>query len=199
MHKKAHAHFKKSDPILYGYCLRVTLEPPVAHHADLFTELCDCIVSQQLSGRAASTIFGRFLDLFPKRKVTVPYLLTISDETLRACGTSWAKVRSLKDLAAKVATKKLDLKRLDTLPDDQVMAQLVQVKGIGPWTAEMFMMFALGREDIFSYGDLGLKNAIKKIYGYKKDPTPKQLEKIVSRWKPYRTHAARILWKSLDL
>jgi len=198
MKKHIVEHFKKSDPILFEYIAKVDIG--TFHKTeDLFESLCDEIISQQLSGKAASTIFDRFKKLFPDGKITPDKVLKMSDEKIREAGTSWAKVRSLKDLAEHVKTKKLDLEHLRQLPDEEVMKQLVQVKGIGPWTAEMFMMFTLEREDIYSHGDLGLKKAIQKIYGFKKEPTKQQVEKIITKWRPYRTVAAQILWKTLDL
>jgi len=198
MSVKVRKHFKKNDPILFSYFEKVEL----IHHrppSDLFVELCDTIISQQLSGKAAATIFGRFKNLFPKKKITAKGVLKLSEAKIRSCGTSNAKVRSLKDLAQKVISRELKLKRLKDLSDEDVVNELVKVKGIGPWSAEMFLMFGLGREDVFSYGDLGLRNALKKMYGFKKDPSAKQVEKIVGRWKPFRTYASRILWKSLEL
>ncbi|MBI3559512.1 DNA-3-methyladenine glycosylase 2 family protein, partial [Candidatus Gottesmanbacteria bacterium] len=108
------------------------------------------------------------------------------------------KTRFIRDLAHQVLTKSVQLDQLAQLSDQDVIVELTKVKGIGPWTAEMFLMFTLGREDVFSYGDLGLRKAIKKLYGFKKDPTVKQMDKIVHKWKPFRSFAARILWKSLD-
>jgi DNA-3-methyladenine glycosylase II len=192
------AHFKKSDPILFEYIAKVNVEDFTKHN-DLFVSLCDEIISQQLSGKAAETIFQRFKKLFPNEEITAKTLSKIPEEAIRAAGCSWAKVRSLKDLADHVLTKKLHLEKLDTLADEEVIKELVQVKGIGPWTAEMFMMFTLGREDIFSHGDLGLKKAIQRMYGFKKEPTINQVEKLLKKWSPYKTYAARILWKSLDI
>jgi 3-methyladenine DNA glycosylase/8-oxoguanine DNA glycosylase len=126
-------------------------------------------------------------------------LLTLSDDEIRACGASWAKVRSLKDLATKVSDGSVKLHLLDQMSDIEVKNHLIQIKGVGPWTAEMFLMFALVREDVFSMGDLGLKKGMMKVYGYRKDPSLAQIEKIVSRWKPYRSYASRILWKSLEI
>ena len=125
--------------------------------------------------------------------------MKIPDQKIRDAGLSWAKVKYLKDLADKVKNKVIHLEKLDTLSNEEVITELTKVKGIGPWTAEMFLMFTLGREDVFSHGDLGLKNAIKKLYGFKKDPTRKQVEKIIARWTPYKTYACRILWKSLEI
>lgn len=198
MVKKAGEHFKKHDPLLFSYFEKIEL---VTHQpsSDLFVELCDTIINQQLSGKAAATIFDRFQNLFPKKKITPKGLLKLSDAKIRSCGTSNAKVKSLKDLAQKVASGELNLNKLKKLPDEEVVNELIKVRGIGPWSAEMFLMFGLGREDVFSHGDLGLRKAIKKMYGFRKDPSFKQIEKITNKWKPFRTHASRILWKSLEL
>ena len=191
-------HFKKADPILHAYFSKIELIPHKKSE-NLFHALTDEIISQQLSGKAAGTIFDRFKKLFPDENITPEKVMELPEEAIRGAGASWAKVRSLKSLAEHVLTKKLDLEHLESLPNAEVMNQLVQVKGIGPWTAEMFMMFTLGREDIFSHGDLGLKKAIQKIYSFKKEPTQKQIEKIVKKWSPYKTYGSRILWKVLDL
>lgn len=198
MSAKARKHLQSVDAKLYSYIERITI-PDFSKRQDSFTELCDTIISQQLSGKAAATIFNRFKALFPNSKITVDKLLKLSDQKIRSCGTSWAKVRSLKDLAQKVKDGKVLLESLDSMNDDEVKAHLIQIKGIGPWSAEMFLMFALGREDIFSFGDLGLKKGLMKVHGLKKEPTVKQIEKIVSKWSPHRTYASRVLWKSLEL
>lgn len=198
MSHKARKHLQGVDSKLNSFIERIILED-LTKSKDFFSELCDTIISQQLSGKAASTIFGRFKSLFPAQKPMAKKLLNLSEEKIRKCGCSWAKVRSLKDLAQKVHDKTVKLDELDHLSDDDVKAHLVQIKGIGPWSAEMFLMFALAREDVFSFGDLGLKKGLMKIYGFKKEPTIKQIEKIVSKWSPHRTYASRILWKSLEL
>lgn len=198
MSAKARKHLQRVDPTLYSYVERINI-PDFSKRQDSFTELCDTIISQQLSGKAATTIFERFKNLFSGKKITVDKLLKLSDDKIRSCGTSWAKVRSLKDLAQRVKDGKVLLENLDNMSDDEVKDHLVQIKGIGPWSAEMFLMFSLGREDIFSFGDLGLKKGLMKVYNMKKEPTVKQIEKIVSKWKPHRTYASRVLWKSLEL
>lgn len=198
MDKKIIEHFKKADLILYSIIEKVGISGPKVSD-DYFYDLCEIIINQQLSDKAAATIFGRFKKLFLQEKITPKMLLKLSDKKIRSCGTSNSKVSFLKDLAAKVLKNDLKLNKLDKLSDDLVIKELTKVKGIGPWTAEMFLMFTLGREDIFSHGDLGLKNAIKKLYKFKKEPTRKQIEKIVEIWKPYRTYASRILWKSLEI
>lgn len=196
MNNKIKNHFKKNDPILYSYIEKIELFEHKPS-SDLFVELCEAIINQQLSDKAAATIFQRFKNLFPKGRITPRAFLKLPDAKIRSCGTSNAKVKFLKDLAKKVASGKLNLERLRELTDGEVIVELTKVHGIGPWTAEMFLMFALGREDVFSHGDLGLRNAIKKIYRFKKEPSRKQIEKIVAKWSPYKTHACRILWRSL--
>ncbi len=191
-------HFQRVDPILASALRDFDFARPPAKR-DYFVALCEEIINQQLSGKAGETIWQRFLGLFPKGKLTPERLLALSDAKIRSVGTSWSKVTYLKSLAASVHDKKLHLAKLEHMKDAEVIAELTQVKGIGPWTAEMFLMFTLGREDVFSYGDLGLKNAIKKLYKFKKDPTRKQMEKLAGKWTPYRTWAARILWRSLEL
>ena len=198
LNKKIINHFKKVDPILYSVIEKVGVYGSKISD-DYFLELCEIIINQQLSDKAAATIFARFKRLFPQKKITPEVLLKLSAEKIQSCGTSRAKVSFLKDLAKKVLAEELRLDQLNKLSDDLIMKELTKVKGIGPWSVEMFLMFTLGREDVFSYGDLGLKNAIKKLYKFKKEPTREQIEKIVEKWKPYRTYACRILWKSLEI
>lgn len=192
-------HFQKTDPVLFTVAQKVELNIySQIKPEDYFRELADSIVSQQLSGKAATTIFNRFLDLFPKRNLNPKAVLKIPDEKLRGVGLSRAKASYIKDLAAKVLDGTIELSHLQDLDDEKVIEELVAVKGIGRWTAEMFLMFTLGREDVFSAGDLGLMNGIKKLYGIEK-PTKEQLLELESKWKPYRTTASRILWKSLTI
>ncbi len=199
MTKNALSHFRIVDPILYSIAQTITLDDPSFRSSNrYFVSLCSEIIGQQLSGKVADVLFDRFEKLFPKRNVTPKRVLGISEETLRRTGMSWSKTRFIRDLARQVVDKSVRLESLSTLSDAEVIKELTRVKGIGPWTAEMFLMFSLGREDVFSYGDLGLRNAMKKLYGFKKDPTVRQMERIVNKWKPYRTYAARILWKSLE-
>ncbi|MBI3956132.1 DNA-3-methyladenine glycosylase 2 family protein [Candidatus Gottesmanbacteria bacterium] len=197
MQKHILAHFRAVDPVLFSLAQTITFEEHPIRSPDLyFVSLCSEIIGQQLSGRVADVLFERFEKLFSRRRVTPRGVLRLSEETLRGTGMSWSKARFIRDLAQKVLSKSIQLAQL---PDQDVIKELTKVKGIGPWTAEMFLMFTLGREDVFSYGDLGLRKAMKKLYGFKKDPTVRQMERIVNKWKPYRTFAARILWKSLEL
>lgn len=204
MSPKIRKHFQKVDPVLYRALeqirktqgeIELKRKLPVDEY---FAALVDSIISQQLSGKAADIIFNRFLDLLPSRLLTPQAVLKIPDQKLRNAGMSWGKVSFIKDLAQKVNSGYLVLKHSNKMTDEGVIAELTQVKGIGRWTAEMFLMFTLGREDLFSHGDLGLKNAIKKLYRLE-NPTKDQVEQITLKWSPYRTHACRILWKSLDL
>lgn len=198
MKTKIKRHFQLTDPILFSILDKVD-SIAVQAASDMFADLIETIVNQQLSEKAGATIFTRFKKLFPKGNITATGVLRLPDKTIRNVGPSWSKVTYIKNIALAVKTKKLDLKKLHELTDEEVIKELTQIKGIGRWTAEMFLMFSLGRADIFSYGDLGLRRAIQKLYKFKKEPTIKQMEKITSRWKPYRTYAARILWRSLEI
>ncbi|TSC89489.1 MAG: DNA-3-methyladenine glycosylase II [Microgenomates group bacterium Gr01-1014_5] len=192
-------HFKKNDPKLWKVAIKLgKIEPyRVRSSGDYFADLCESIVNQQLSGRAAATIWERFIALLPQNKVTPANVLKVAGQQMRDAGMSWAKARYVKDLALKVKDKTVQLDQLDKLSDQEVTAELIKVKGIGVWTAEMFLMFTLARPDIFSHGDLGLHNAICNIYGLK-NPTREQVETLSLRWSPYRSIACRILWKSLE-
>lgn len=196
MNKKALEHFKKTDLKLYEIALKIELID-LSAPKDFFIDIVDSIISQQLSGKAATTIFNRFKGLFPNEKITPEKLLKIPDEKIRACGISYSKIKYIKGVAQAVVDKQVDLNSLSDLSDDKVIEELVKLKGIGKWTAEMFLMFTLLREDVFSAGDLGLKNAIIKHYGIK-NPKDKDLLRISKKWSPHRSVASRILWKSLE-
>jgi DNA-3-methyladenine glycosylase II len=179
-------HFKAVDPVLFkaGQQVKHLLTPidpkPTNQY---FVNLCENIIGQQLSGKAADTIWGRIVQLVGK--ILPENILAIHDENFRAAGCSWAKIKYIKDLA----NKNLDFSDFPELSDTEIKNRLIEVKGIGPWTAEMFLIFTMGRPDVFSYGDLGLKNAMKKLPGLQKP----------EMWSPYRSYACRILWKSLDI
>jgi DNA-3-methyladenine glycosylase II len=147
---------------------------------------------------AAATIHGRFLDLFPNRAPAPDVLLSIPDATLRAVGLSGQKARYIRDLATQVHTGTLPLGHVESLSDDEVIAHLVQVKGIGVWTAQMFLMFRLGRLDVLPDLDLGIRNAIKRAYRVRGVPTAKRIAKIGEPWRPYASIACWYLWRSLD-
>lgn len=194
---KVKKHFQKVDKNLFALACAFD-DISIQHSENYFLSLCREIITQQLASGAAHAIFGRFEKLFLNRNVTPEIILSLSDQTIRDTGASWAKVKYIKDFAHCVMTKTIRLDKIQTFGDKEVIQELIKVKGIGPWTAEMFLMFSLGREDVFSYGDLGLRHSIQKLYKFKKEPTIKQMEKITSKWSPYRTYGALLLWRSLD-
>ncbi len=197
MYKKARQHFKKVDPLLYQASMGHTIEDTVTS-TNLYRDIIWTIIGQQLSGKVADTIFERFELLFPKKKITPKNTAELTEKEMRTAGLSGAKIRAIQDLTKKVIAGELNLKRLPELSDDEVMAELTKVKGVGPWTAEMVMMFSLGRTDVFSLGDLVLRKSIIELYKFKKQPSEKKLQNILRAWSPYRTYAAHILWKIAD-
>lgn len=200
MNKKALRHFSEKDPVLFALSRLVVLEDITPRHSRyFFVSLCREIIGQQLSGQVADVIERRFRKLFSNGRITPRSVVSVKEEMLRATGMSWAKVRFIRDLAQRVIQKEVKLARLPSLSNDAVIAELTKIKGIGPWTAEMFLIFALGRDDVFSTGDLGLKRAIQKAYKLTREPSVRKLQIISLQWKPYRSWAARVLWKSLEL
>ena len=199
-YRAARRHLMRSDPKLRDVIKRIG---PCKLHAaapdDPFEALCRSIASQQLSIKAAETIFRRFCDLFPPDGTPTPErVMRLRDDRIRAAGFSGAKVTFIKDLAAHVVDGRLDLQGLNKHPDDEVMRQLVAVKGIGRWTAEVFLMFKLGRQDVLPADDLGLMNAVHRAYRLRRRPDAKRLRQMGELWKPYRSIAAWYLWASLD-
>jgi DNA-3-methyladenine glycosylase II len=164
---------------------------------DHLTTLVRAIVGQQLSSKAAATIFGRLRGLFPDAQITVAGLQVLDDATLRGVGLSSQKLAYIRDLSARVADGRLQLDELDALPDEQVIERLVAVKGFGRWTAEMFLMFRLQRPDVLPVGDLGICTAVQRIYRLRQRPKPKRLIRIGEAWRPYRSIACWYLWESL--
>ena len=165
---------------------------------DHYGALVRSIVGQQLSTSAARAIYGRLTDRYGGRTPTPVEVLEDDPEELRAAaGLSHAKVSFLRSLAEHVIDGQLELERLDDLPDDEVTAELVAVKGLGTWTAQMFLMFHLQRPDVLPVGDLGIRRAIMIRYGLAELPAPAEMEKIAEPWRPYRTLACRYLWRSL--
>ena len=164
-------------------------------HVDYFQGLVGEIIGQQLSGRVADIIYERLKKKI-KGRLTPGKILSLSDDELRNCGMAWAKVKSIKDLAQRVKDKKLHIRKLNDLSDEEVMRELVAVKGIGRWTAEMFLMFSLGRPDIFPDDDLGIRKGFEKVVGKKLEG--EKLAKFALRWKPYRTVASWYIWGGLE-
>ena len=168
-----------------------------AQHQDPFAALVHAIISQQLSSKAAATIERRFGGLFggppaPRDVAAIP------DDRLRAAGMSGQKVRYVRDLCGRVENGSLDLQALERLDDEAVIEALTQVKGIGRWTAEMFLMFRLHRPDVLPLGDTGLLNAVRRAYRLRAAPTPARLARLGEPWRPYRSVACWYLWASLD-
>jgi DNA-3-methyladenine glycosylase II len=164
---------------------------------DPWEALARAIVGQQLSTRAAASIWNKLLGIFGGGMPTPEQLLRRRRATLLKAGLSNAKVEYLRDLAARVRDGRLDLGRLRDLPDEDVCAELVQVKGIGRWSAEMFLIFHLGRHDVISAGDLGIRRAIQVAYGMDDLPGPEEIDRIAEPWRPHRTLAGLYLWRSL--
>ncbi len=200
-HKKAHRHLANTDPRmaqLIARSRRYNIAPAVSIRP--FDALAESIAYQQLSGKAAATIFGRVRALYPKRKRLDPeQLLATPDETLRAAGLSRAKTAALKDLAAKTIDGTVPSSRaLLRMSDDEIIARLTQVRGIGRWTVEMLLLFDLGRPDVWPVDDYGVRKGFAKTFARRKLPTPKQLMKIGEKWRPYRSVAAWYFWRALD-
>jgi 3-methyladenine DNA glycosylase/8-oxoguanine DNA glycosylase len=196
---KAVVHLRKADPVMarlidtIGTC-KLTLRDQGSH----FDAIARSIVFQQLSGKAASTIHGRFEGLYGGRSPLPAELTETSDELLRQAGLSRGKSAYLKDLAARVVSGDLPVETLHELSDEDVIAALTRVKGIGRWTAQMFLMFRLGRPDVLPDLDLGVQKGIQIAYRLRKLPSPERVKKIGAKWAPYRTIASWYLWRLLD-
>lgn len=192
-----HLNHLKRDPKLAHIITTYGEVPELTTTKDLFVDILGSIVSQQLSTKAADTIWKRFEVLFDSKQITPEKLLQMDTEKIRGVGVSYSKIKYMKGLAEMILQNELNLDTITSLSDSEFIKELTRVKGIGPWTAEMILMFSLGREDVFSLGDLGLRNAISKIYEVDRDNLD-EISVISDKWSPYRTYAARYLWKSLD-
>jgi DNA-3-methyladenine glycosylase II len=195
---KTYQYFKKVDPILYEVAIKVKLTEQ-SKPEDPFIALIESIISQQLSIKASDNIFGRFKKLFQNEIITPIKLINIPDQKIRDAGISFSKIKYIKGIAEAIKNKQINLNKLDDLTDEEVTLELIKLKGVGQWTAEMFLMFTLNRPDVFSAGDLGLQNAIIKLYKFENKPNKNQLLEISNKWSPFRTTASRILWRSLEL
>lgn len=194
---------RASDPVLRALIDEIGVDalgdPRAGRPDDHYGALVRSIVGQQLSTRAARAIYTRLTDRFGGRTPTPVEVLEDDPEELRAAaGLSRAKVTYLRSLAEHVVDGELELERLDELPDDEVIAELVAVKGLGVWTAHMFLMFHLERADVLPVGDLGVRRAIMNAYGLEALPAPAEMESIAEPWRPQRTLACLYLWRSLD-
>jgi DNA-3-methyladenine glycosylase II len=188
--------FLRKDPALVDIIDTVgdyTLKPR-NHHLSVLVE---SIISQQLASNAAQAIFKRFKKLYPKFP-TASEILSTRKSKLRLAGLSGMKIDYLKDLARHVERGRLDMKSLSKMNNEDVIAHLIQVKGLGRWTAEMFLIFSLGRQDVFPTDDLGLRKGVQMVFSLTELPKPKEVERLGERWRPYRTIATWYLWKSLQ-
>jgi len=191
-----------SDPVLAGLINRIG---PMSvekrrrgrPRGDAYGALLRAVVGQQLSTKAAATIFDRVLGIFGDRMPSAAELLDADEEALRGAGLSGRKVEYLKDLAAHVVSGELEIDRLDELPDEKVISELVAVRGLGVWTAHMFLIFHLERPDVLPVGDLGIRSAVRTEYGLDELPAPAEMERIAEPWRPHRTLACLYLWESL--
>jgi DNA-3-methyladenine glycosylase II len=197
----AEKHLAGTDPrfaALIAHSLRYNIKSPTLTRP--FNALAESIAYQQLSGKAAATIWGRVRALYPRRKYLDPRLvLQTKDESLRAAGLSRNKIAALKDLAAKTLDGTVPPARaLARMTDEEIVTRLITVRGIGRWTVEMLLLFDLGRPDIWPVHDYGVRKGFAKTFGRRKLPTPKQLLKFGEKWRPYRSIAAWYFWRALD-
>jgi DNA-3-methyladenine glycosylase II len=197
--QKAANHLSRHDPILTPIIKHAGL-PTLKPHRNYYWELVDSIISQQLSVKAAASIEKRFRDLFGKDFPEPDEILARSVEELRSVGLSRPKANYIRDLAQHIVDGKLKFDRFDQQSNHEIIAELTDVKGIGEWTAHMFLIFCMGRLDILATGDLGIKNGIRKLYGFEDIPTPEQIEELATRnhWHPYESVACWYIWHSLD-
>jgi DNA-3-methyladenine glycosylase II len=200
-HERAHQHLAATDPrmaALIARSLRYNITPSVSMRP--FDALAESIAYQQLSGKAAATIWSRVRALYPRKKYLDPKLvLATPDEKLRAAGLSRSKVAALKDLAAKTVDGTVpSARQLATMSDEDIIARLITVRGVGRWTAEMLLLFDLGRPDVWPVHDYGVRKGFAKTFRRRQLPKPKQLLKFGERWKPYRSVAAWYFWRALD-
>jgi DNA-3-methyladenine glycosylase II len=195
------AHLRAADPVLarlvddYG---PLDLVPEHRRGREHYAALVRSIVGQQLSVKAAASIYARVEAMFGGHAPTPEQIVATDTDALRGAGLSRAKVLYLRSLAEHVLDGSLELDRLEQLRDDEVLAELEAIKGIGTWTAQMFLMFQLVRPDVLPVGDLGIRRAAERLYGLDDLPSPAELERIAEPWRPWRTLACRYLWASLE-
>jgi DNA-3-methyladenine glycosylase II len=199
MHRKALTHLRQADPILRKVIEQVgpcRLEPLT--NGSHFEFIARAIIYQQLSTKAAATIHGRVQALCGGSLTTGP-LLALPDDALRGAGLSRQKLGYLRDLAAHTTSGTLDTQHFADLPDEEITRQMVQVKGIGVWTAQMFLIFRLGRPDVLPVLDLGVRKGVQRAYRLRKLPDAKRIEKIAKAWAPYRSIGSWYMWRVLEL
>ena len=196
---RARRALMRRDPVLGTAIKRIgACRMADRQRTDHLSALAGAIVSQQLSTKAAATIFGRFVALFPEgRTLSAAGIAARSDAELRGVGLSGQKVGYMRDLSARILDGRLQLDELEGLEDEVVIERLTAVKGFGRWTAEMFLMFRLHRPDVLPAGDLGIVNAIHRLYGLRKKPDAKRILKMGEAWRPYRSVASWYLWQTI--
>jgi DNA-3-methyladenine glycosylase II len=197
--RRARQHFARTDPVMLALVKRVgpcRLDRRVA--PDPFQALLRAIVAQQVSAKAARTVYDRITALVPGPEVGPAALLAVAPETLRATGLGPTKAGYVRDLAEHVRDGRLPLASLEAMDDGEVIRALTGVRGIGTWTAEVFLIFQLQRLDVFPAADLALLTAIQRVYGKRARPTPVQARRFAERWKPYRSIASWYLWRSIE-
>lgn len=192
--KLAIAHLRRRDPVMRGLIRSHGLLSLSTVRND-FDTLAGIIIGQQLSGKAADAIFSRIRTTVGCRRLTAHRLAECSDAQLRKAGVSRPKINALRSLTDHVQSRMLQIGKLSSLPDEMVFEKITQVKGMGPWSAQMYLMFVLARPDVFPENDLGIRNAISHLYGI--DPTPESMACVSDCWRPYRTVACLYLWHSL--
>jgi len=198
--RAAERHLSKRDPVLRPFIKRHSpcrLQPHTRH----FETLVQAIISQQLSTKAADTIVGRFKSIYAPTRFPKPaQILTTADERLRATGMSGAKVAFVKDLATKAEDGVIRFSRLSRMSDEEVIEMLTPVKGIGVWTVHMFLIFSLGRMDVLPVGDLGIRRAIERLYGFDRLPSAAEIEQVAEDrgWRPFCSIASWFLWRSWE-
>jgi DNA-3-methyladenine glycosylase II len=195
--RKAITHLKKADPVLRAIIERVG--PYKMEYRDpVFETLVRSIVYQQLSGRVASVIFGRLTAATPDSTITPEGVLRLTPRQMRALGLSKQKTEYIRDLARRTRAGQIDFTACSRLTDDELIERLTAVKGIGVWTVQMFLMFALQRPDVLPVGDLGVRAAMQRAYGLPELPRPAEMQRIAESWKPYCSIASWYLWRSLE-
>jgi DNA-3-methyladenine glycosylase II len=197
-YQRARRLLMRRDPVLAAAIKKIgPCRMAERQRKDHLSALVGAIVSQQLSTKAAATIYGRFAALFDGQGFDAPAIAAQSDAVLRGVGLSGQKIGYLRDLSARIVDGRLQLDALDSLPDEEVIERLTAVKGFGRWTAEMFLMFRLHRPDVLPVGDLGIVNAIQRLYRLRKRPDGKRIQTLGEVWKPYRSVACWYLWQTL--
>jgi DNA-3-methyladenine glycosylase II len=197
--ERAAAHLAHRDTVLAPIIARVG-PARLAPHRDYYGALVNSIIGQQISVKAAASIKQRFRDLFGGNLPTPQQILAKTEDELRAVGFSKSKANYVRDLARHIVDGKVRFDKLDEQSNEEIINELTDVKGIGEWTVHMFLMFCMGRLDVLPVGDLGIRNGVRKLYGFQELPTPRQIVDVAERngWHPYESAASWYIWRSLD-